>query len=335
MASSSDRDAPFLAYLGTEDGIRVLRVRVSDRGEEIIEIASGLAGNAVRAIDIAPNDPLDAFVGCGLRGWGLYRTTDGGETFDLLGFDERWVWGLTRHPTDPETVYVGTEPPMLYVSSDGGDSFRPLEGLEEVPSRPQWTFFHEPFTAGHVHGIAIHPARPERIVAGVEHGALIYSKDGGETWHETLVGRDLHRVAFHPTDPDRVFAAAGSGLYRSDDGGEEWTAVPALRGLYLHSLVFDPDSPDRLYVYADRDGTPIYASGDGGDSWTALGEGLPAARPADPLRLHPADSSTLVYAGNGDEHATSLFVSTDRGVTWHRIGETLPKVWRLEVALHP
>ena len=319
---------PCTLYLGTGNGLVVARLA----GETLAVIHRGIEGNAVRDVAVHPDDPADAFVGCGLRGWGLYHTKDAGKTVESLGFEDQWVWGVTRDPTDPDRVYVGTEPPTLSVSDDGGETFEAFAGIDELPSRDRWTFFHEPFEAGHVHGIAIHPDRPERIVAGVEHGALVRSVDGGETWDERLVGHDLHRIAFHPDDPDVVAAAAGDGLHTSRDGGNSWESVDPLHGKYLHAIVFDPSAPERMYVYADRKGAPVYASEDGGERWELVGEGLPAAKPADTLRLHPTDPETLLYVGDVDEGESRLFASPDRGQSWTPVGETFEKTWRLEVA---
>ncbi len=320
--------------LGTADGLRTVVVDGTDAsvdGARASVVESALPGEAVRALDVSPADPDDVFVGCGLRGWGLYRTRDGGETVESLGFEEAWVWGLQRHPTDPDRLYVGTEPPGLWVSTDDGGSFEPLDGIDRLPSRGDWTFFHEPFHAGHVHGIAVHPDRPGQVFAGIEHGAIIYSRDGGETWQESLAAEDVHRVAFHPADPDRVFVAAGSGLYRSDDAGRSWEQAPDLAGEYAHSIAFDPDSPERMYAYVATDGMALYRSDDGGDSWVGIGDGLPAARPADTLRVHPDRPETLVYAGDVEDGGR-LFVSPDAGESWDRLDLELPKVWRLAVA---
>lgn len=321
---------PCLLYLGTADGLRV--ARLTPDGLDVV--AKAIPDNAVRALSVDPTDPTDVFVGCGLRGWGLYHTSDAGRTVRQCGFDDRWVWGVERHPSDLDSLYVGTEPPMLYLSPDGGATFDAFEGIDDLPSRPEWTFFHEPFYEGHVHGIDVHPDHPDRIFAGVEHGAVIYSHDGGETWAESLVGSDVHRVAVDPTDPDRVFAATGAGLYRSDDVGREWSRIRDLRGQYLHAIVFDPEARERMYVYAAEDAHPVWKSRDGGNSWSPVGEGLPAARPADTVRLHPEEPETLVYAGDTDDGGR-LFVSTDAGDAWHRIDQPLPKVWRLEVAPDP
>ncbi len=283
----------------------------------------------MRGITIHPDDSRTAYIACGLRGWGLHRTRDAGRSFQSLGFADRWVWDVAFHPKDPETIYVGTEPPMLYISQDKGYRFRALDAIDRLPSRAHWKFFHEPFYAGHIHGSAIHPEQPERLFAGVEHGALIYSYDGGRTWQESLIGYDLHRVAIDPTNPDRIFAGAGEGLFVSEDAGLTWEVLPPLQSKYIHAIAFDPQEPRRIYVYVAEEGAPLYKSEDGGRSWRQIGKGLPEARPADSLTLHPVVTETIFYAGDVEPKKSRLFVSFDTGEHWRSISEDLPKLWRL------
>lgn len=309
-------------YAGTEDGFRALRIR-----EGSVEVVTReLDGNAVRAIAVDPSDPDRAFVGCGLRGWGLHVTRDGGGSFDAVGFEDRWVWEATFGP-DGTTLYVGTEPPMLYASRDG-EAFEPFAAIEDLPSFDDWFFFHEPFEAGHVHGLSIHQDEPGRIYAGVEHGALIYTHDGGATWNESLVGYDLHRVAVDPSDPDWVLAGAGEGLFVSTDAGESFEPVEPLAGSYVHGIHFDPDDPSRVYAYVDGD-EPLRRSDDGGETWQSIGPELPAARPADNLVVHSDGPGTLFYAGDVADGESRLYASQDAGDTWEQLDGSLPKVWRL------
>ena len=242
------------------------------------------------------------------------------------------MWDVVFHPGDPATLFVGTEPPMLYVSRDEGRTFQPFDGIEELPSRSRWTFFYDPFRAGHVHGIAVHPQRPGRIFAGVEHGALIYSHDAGRTWREGLVGYDLHRVAVDPADPDRVFAGAGEGLFVSADAGRTWEGIPALEGKYVHAIVFDPRDSRTVYVYVAAEGAPLYKSIDGGGNWRQIGAGLPAARPADTTCLHPQDPSIVFYGRDTGENVSRIFVSRDAGETWRPLPGKFPKIWRMRAA---
>lgn len=313
--------------LGSEDGLLVGHMEA-----DAFEITHrSLAGHAVRDIDLVDDDLSSVLVGCGLRGWGLYEVNTIRDDVTERGFDDVWVWGVERSAHHPSTVLVGTEPPMVYRSDDGGRTFEPLRAIKDLPSREQWTFFHEPFRAGHIHGFSLHSKIPERIVAGVEHGALIYTDDGGARWHEALVGHDLHRTAIDPADPDRVLAATGSGLYESSDACRTWTPIDALTGRYLHSVRFDPHDPSRLLVYADRPADPLAQSDDGGATWQSIAEGLPAAGPADVVRWHPTERGTLIYVGEVDGQS-QLFVQRGGGAGWTPVGEPLPKVWRLETA---
>jgi photosystem II stability/assembly factor-like uncharacterized protein len=320
----------WVVYVGTEDGIRVVRL---DAGLHASITDQGIKGHAVRGIAIHPQQPEEALIGCGLRGWGLHRTRDAGRSFELVGFSDQWVWDVAYQPGQPETIWVGTEPPMVHRSVDGGESFQPMQAVAGLPSKARWMFFHPPFYAGHVHGFAISAAQAQRLFAGVEQGALISSSDGGQTWQEALVGCDLHRIAMDPENPEHVLAGAGEGLFASTDGGLHWSAVTALQGKYIHAVVFDPHVPGRIFLYADVAGAPLYRSDDNGVTWRPIGQGLPAAQPADTLCLHPGRPDVLLYAGDTARRESRLFLSTDGGEQWTMLDPVLPKVWRMRGAV--
>lgn len=317
-----------ILYVGTDDGVFIFHF-----DGRLNLIGRGLENNAVRGIAINSRDSSVAYIACGLRGWGLYRTQNAGQSFETVGFKDRWVWDVVCYPAQrkPKVIYVGTEPPMLYASHDNGKTFEAFRGIEQLPSRLNWKFFYEPFYAGHIHGIALHPERPERIFAGVEHGALIYTHDGGRTWHEALVGYDLHRIAVDPANPDRVFAGAGEGLFISENAGRTWESVPEIQGKYVHAICFDPESPERMYVYVDEDYMPLYKSEDGGQSWKPVGKGLPAARAADSLSVHPEEPDILFYGADVASKNSQVFISFDKGESWEILSAELPKIWRLRV----
>ena len=103
------------------------------------------------------------------------------------------------------TVYAGTEPSALYRSDDGGESWRELEGLLELPSRPNWSFPPRPWTS-HVRWIAPSPHDADVVLAGIELGGLMRSTDGGETWRTQRPGSqpDVHSLAWHPRVEGRI-----------------------------------------------------------------------------------------------------------------------------------
>lgn len=333
------RGAACRLYAGTQDGLVTLQYT----GSGVERVAHALDGEAVRAIAVDPDDPDRVHVGCGNGGYGLHRSDDAGRSTTTVGFTDEWVWDVTFAP---DATYVGTEPPMLYVSRDGGE-FEAFDAIDDLPSRPDWLFYHEPFHAGHVHGVSVHPDRPEQVFAGVEVGAAIYTRDGGRTWHETLVDADVHRVATDPDNPDRVLVGHSEGVHESRNAGRSWTDVGALRGKYVHALRFDPHDDDRVWVYAsttaephleptvDLPTSPLYRSDDRGNTWRAVGTDLPSAHSSDNVGLHPGEPGVAFYAGNRDDGGSRLFVTADAGDRWRRTDVTLPKTWRVTAGPAP
>jgi hypothetical protein len=315
---------PLRLYVGTGDGVFVFDVD----GGDATRVGRGLEGETVREVAVDPRDPDVAYVACGLRGWGLHRTGDAGGLFASLGFDDRWVWGVTVDSSDPDTVYAGTEPPTLHRSRDRGETWAAFDGIDDVPSRGRWTFFYEPFEAGHVHGVSVHPGDADRVYTAVEHGALVYSLDGGGTWRDALAGHDVHDTL---ALDDRVLAATAGGLHVSDDAGDTWAGVDRFDGAYVTELVRDPADPDRVYA----DATPrsastdagVYASDDRGESWRAVGDPPPVNVTGCTLLSALPDGTLFHAADAGDDgHRVVVF----DGEAWEAVGPSLPRIRAVE-----
>lgn len=314
-----------LLYAGTDEGLWTFRLRE----ESLDHLGTTLADHAVREVEPDPEKPTAAFAACGLRGEGLHRVTDRGTEAKRLGLADEWVWGVTVTPDG--TLLVGTEPPRVYRSDDGGETLEAAPSVAALAEDADWFFWSEPHEAGHVHGFGVHPDRPQRVLAGVEIGGALRSDDGGETWTtiDDLSGEDVHNVAPHPTDPDRWYAATGGGLVESADGGESWGPVPPLANHYVAKVAFDADN--RPCVSAAPD-----SSADEGTVWRRDDEWRPLhTSPADSLSgmlaAHPSDAQLLVHTESTPEECR-LLVTRDGGETWHGEGPVLPRVRTLAMA---
>jgi photosystem II stability/assembly factor-like uncharacterized protein len=237
-------------------------------------------------------------------------------------------------------VYAGTEPSALYRSDDGGATWRDLEGLLELPSRPTWSFPPRPWTS-HVRWIAPSPHDASLLLVGIELGGLMRSSDGGETWQDHRPGaqRDVHSLAWHPQRPGRAYEAGGGGTAWSDDGGETWHPADDGRDRhYAWSVAVDPDDPELWFVSASTG--PFAAHGRGnpqariyrrrGGGWEALAGGLPEPLPAMPYALVASDRR--LFAGLADGQ---LWESRDAGDTWRELssrGDALPALHALAFA---
>jgi photosystem II stability/assembly factor-like uncharacterized protein len=177
-----------------------------------------------------------------------------------------------------ETLYVGIEVGALLRSDDGGATFSELPVNRDVSEVD-------------IHRLALHPKRPERIIAATGWG-MIASDDRGASWRkgEPLPGIDYPiPLVAHPDDPDLLFVAGGEGwppnwyqlgrsrakIARSRDGGASWQRLlgglpdgqrPTFGGLALEAW----DGGFALFA-ADTDGQ-IYQSDDGGERWSVVAE---------------------------------------------------------------
>lgn len=250
---------------------------------------TSLAGHDVWVVAHRPDAPAVWYAG--VYGDNLYRSQDGGRTWHPIGEGEalRYVRVIAFAPGDGNTVYVGTEPANLYKSPDGGDTWQDLE-IRTLPESAGWSLPYSP-RAGAVRALALHPAAPGLIYAGVEQGGVLKSTDGGATWTITHDGvhPDVHAFAVHPDDPQVLFAATGGGVYRTRDGTRTWERLidGYTRGVAIHPIM--PEivfaGPARRVGHEGR----ILASQDGGDTWMLAARGLeiPMLNMIESFVIHP------------------------------------------------
>jgi photosystem II stability/assembly factor-like uncharacterized protein len=297
---------------------------------------SGLAGENIRAVCPDPFEPRRLYA-CSTTE--VYRSDDGGQSWEWLpagGLTYREFWTMAVHPTRADELYVGTLPAAIFVSRDGGRSFRKLTGLRDLPDFPRWTFPPPPHDS-HPRVIALSSAAPDEIVAGIEEGGVVISRDRGETWHDISgppsaealpstpnptgllpyqpsghidgrVHRDVHWLLRDPRGRERMLATTGRGTYRTDNSGASWTRLEyGIGGGYAVPIAQHPDRPERVYVGAAENGPPAWKGPKG-----------PRTGPFTASR-YSRDLSEQV----GGAHAWVLR-SDDGGDTWRVLEQGLP-----------
>ncbi len=299
---------------------------------------------SVGAIAVAPSDPNVIWVGTGesgLRedltyGTGVYRSTDGGESWSHLGLDDTQQIGAIRvHPTNPDVAYVAAighafgpnRTRGVYKTTDGGKNWTQALFVDD--------------TTGAI-DIALDPVNPRLLYAAMWHlrrspwgmhagggsSGLWKSTDGGDTWTDissspglpnTALGRI--GVAVSPSNPRRVYAtveapdSAGEprgGIFRSDDAGGHWQRTSGdqkwqVRPWYYSTITADPQDENTVYV----NNLSTWRSIDGGHTWTRM------AMPHGDnhlLWIDPKDPKRMIHANDG-----GATVSYDRGASWSSI----------------
>ena len=273
--------------VGTVEG--VLSIERNEDGSGWHVAHRGLPDKHIHAVIVEP-DKGTIFAGATSEG-SLYASADGGYTWDRRdnGLTQQDIYSLSWVRLNGRVrIFVGTEPAHLFYSDDLGFNWQELEALRSV-DMSRWCFPAPPFIA-HTKHINFHPSDPRTLFVSVEHGGLLKSSDGGETFH-VMPGMDddVHRTVINPEDPDRIYVTGRDGMYVTSDGGgswEHWTSREAEIGGYPDMLVIHPRQPDLMFIAAARNdpgywtktqyaGSKISRSRDGGRTWEPMHDGLP------------------------------------------------------------
>ncbi|MCO5171198.1 MAG: YCF48-related protein [Planctomycetes bacterium] len=244
----------------------------------------------------------------GSFGQGLFVSSDQAAAWGqvLVPFDGLGVTSVVHHPTDPSTVFVGTNGRGVLRTTDGGFSWQPRNtGLADL------------YLYG-MRSLAMDRSNPAVLYAGTERGGLFKTTDAGGSW--TQVGAppipadaEFNTVATGPGGV--VFAAVDDRVFRSTDAGATWTEVTAgLPSSSVSAIVVAHDDPSTVYVaFGPFGGAGVHRSTNGGASWSSLATGplAPNASVTD-LSMHPGNAQVLVVTQSGGLPLRT----TDGGATW-------------------
>lgn len=292
---------------------------------------------SIGAVAVAPSDTNIVYAGSGepdmrsdiTYGNGMYKSTDGGETWKHIGLeDTRQIGAILVDPHDANKLYVAAlghsygpnAERGVFRSTDGGATWKKVLFKDENTGAIDIAF--DPNDSNTIYAALWQTRRPPWNVYPPSNGpgsGLYKSTDGGDNWTQLTNGlptEGLGRigVAVAPTDSNRVYAlidAKQGGVYRSDDAGKTWRPVdnePRIwgRGWYFGGITVDPKNEDIVYVM----NTSTYRSTDGAASFTAI-KGAPGGDDYHTLWIEPDDPNRMILGCD-----QGVIISVDDANTW-------------------
>jgi photosystem II stability/assembly factor-like uncharacterized protein len=228
--------------------------------------------------------------------------------FDVAGR----IKAILVDPDNPQQIWVGAATGGIWRSTDGGNSWLPIDDFFASPS---------------VQTLVMDSQNRNVMYAGTGEGAtgnlgtgILKSTDRGRTWQLLEGTRNIqyvYRIATHPTQTNILVAATDNGVIRSVDGGATWATVLMLAdfGTYV-DIAYDPNNASNL-IAGGQGG--VYVSRDGGLTWRARNvvNPMPTEAPF-PGRVeieYAKSQANLVYA-SVDLDGGQIYRSQDNGETW-------------------
>ncbi len=308
-----------------------------------------------------PDDPETIFVGTGdpsitgypFIGNGIYKSTDGGDTWTNLGLSETYIVSkIIIHPDNPDIIYAATmglpfertNDRGLYKSTDGGNTWNQVLFIDNATG---------------VIDLVMHPTDPDIIFAGIwtrirnnqestltSFGHKVYrSTDGGDNWQPLANGLPIgngSRISLSRSlqNPNTFFACFTSptfqfsGLFKTEDNGDSWTQIadtgtPFINncmfgfGWYLGRLRVNPFNDNEMFVL----GVPLVSSLDGGTTW---GQAAPNNVHVDNHAIAFASDGSVVLGNDGGAYRRP----PGGGIFWEDI-ENIPATQVYRVAYNP
>lgn len=279
----------------------------------------------------------------GATGGGVWKTINGGQAWENVsdGYFGGSIGAVAVSEWDPNVIYVGggektvrgnvSPGDGMWKSTDAGDTWTRI-GLTD---------------SQHISRIRVHPKNPDLVYAAVmghlfgpnEERGIYRSRDGGRNWERILYVNDevgAVDLAMDPANARILYASfwrvrrtpyslasggAGSGIYKSVDGGDSWEEITRNEGLPqgtvgISGIAVSPSNNRNVYAIIEAEGGGVFRSRDGGKSWSKTNE--------DRNLRQRAWYYTRIYADPADENSVYVLnvrfhYSKDGGKTFVEI----------------
>ncbi|MFP4543561.1 MAG: VPS10 domain-containing protein [Candidatus Kapaibacterium sp.] len=277
----------------------------TDGGDSWNWIGSGLVISQIYKIGVGPNG--SGLVLAGLQDNGT-KLMNSSVWSDVIGGDGM---ECAIDQSNPQVMYGTLYYGDFRKSTNGGTSFLNITDPNDLGA---WV---TPFE--------IHPENSNILITGFRD--VWKSTNSGSSWfklYDKSSNVTLRVLRISKADPDIIYTSEPNIIYKTTDGGSNWTTVTSPWGSgYITDICIHPDNPDTLWIaYSGYNSShKVYRSNDGGSNWTNVtGSNLPNV-PINTVIYQP-DSDDRIYAGTD----LGAFYLDNQVSDWQDFNEGLPNV---------
>jgi photosystem II stability/assembly factor-like uncharacterized protein len=236
---------------------------------------------------------------------GLYKSVNGAASWSNNNYGLKSpIFVLAVHPTQPTTLYAGTDL-GVFKSTNGGKN---------------WTPMNNGLTGQFVRAIVIDPLNPSTLYAGTvgagtPNNGVYKSTDGGSSWNLRKTGlttADVTSLAIDPATPTTLYAAGGGVVFKTTNGADNWAPSGTGGSTFAHFVAIDPKAPSTVFASELFSGGGIWRSIDSGATWQKVNSDPNG--PREGIIVSPLTAGLVYATGN-----SGAFKSVDNGNNWTQV----------------
>jgi photosystem II stability/assembly factor-like uncharacterized protein len=250
----------------------------------------------ILSLELDPNNHQTVYVGTSASG--LFRSTDGGETWmkDINNFQN--ITDIAIHPNNGNVIYIAAKKGSrgkVLKTEDGGQNWLEI-----------YTFnIDGPVVAS----LAMDRKNPNSLYIGTSEGGILKTEDGGQSWRSLFWEKSsVRKIVFDKVNSKVIyFGTVSDGLLMTKDGGKSFNEIK--KSGYVYNIAVHPWIEGTVYL-SDKDG--LQKSNDFGDNWEIINT---LVKPEDlgsrGLDINPNNPEEIYYAS-----ARAFYKSTNGGYSW-------------------
>lgn len=219
----------------------------------------------------------------------------------------------------------------------------------------EWEFAGPTNIGGRISDVEMSPNSLDTIYAGAASGGVIKSVDGGETWStlfDNEISLSVGDIAVDPINTSIIYVGTGevnagggsvtyggNGIYKSTDGGQNWTNLGLEKTRYISRILVDPHNHNKIYVgamgklFGENEERGVYRSTDGGSTWEKVFY-ISGRTGCIDLAINP-ENTDIIYAAMWERIRTensryyggsecAIYKSIDGGDNWVQLTNGIP-----------